>query len=151
MSAALVVLEIAVSVVLVTGAGLLLRTLGELLRIAPGFRSEHLLTAVVTPDDALCVQHEIGIRMALGTRAAQVRGLIVGQALGLAGLGAALGLGVSLAATRLLRSLVYGVSTSDPLVLGSAPLLLASIALLATWAPARRTTRLDPTVALRGD
>jgi|HubBroStandDraft_3_1064219.scaffolds.fasta_scaffold42854_2 putative ABC transport system permease protein len=56
MSAALVVLEIAVSVVLVTGAGLLLRTLGELLRVAPGFRSEHLLTAVVTPDDALCVQ-----------------------------------------------------------------------------------------------
>jgi putative ABC transport system permease protein len=96
-------------------------------------------------------RHEIGIRMALGARAGQVRALVVAQALGLAGLGATLGLGAALAGTRLLRSLVYGVSTSDPLVLGSAPLLLAAIALAAAWAPARRATRLDPTAALRSE
>jgi putative ABC transport system permease protein len=95
--------------------------------------------------------HEIGIRMALGATAGQVRRLVLGRALGLALVGAAAGAGVALAATRMLRGLLFGVSATDPWVFTAAPALLVATAVLAAWLPARRAVRLDPTAALRGE
>jgi putative ABC transport system permease protein len=92
---------------------------------------------------------EIGIRIALGARGGDVLGLVVRQGMVLAAYGIVLGLVGSLLATRLLASLLYGVSATDPLTLGSVVLLLAAVALGACWIPARRATRVDPIVALR--
>jgi putative ABC transport system permease protein len=92
---------------------------------------------------------EIGIRMALGAEAVDVVKLIVrqGMVLTLAGLG--VGLAGALAATRLMTSLLYGVSATDPLTFVAVALLLSFIALLACWIPARRATKVDPMIALR--
>ncbi|HKN69213.1 MAG TPA: ABC transporter permease, partial [Gemmatimonadaceae bacterium] len=93
---------------------------------------------------------EIGIRMALGARASEVRGLVVRQSLALAGAGVALGLAIAVPTTRLLGSLLFGVSPTDPLVLAAATLVLMSIAALASYAPARRASRVDPAEVMRG-
>jgi len=92
---------------------------------------------------------EIGIRMALGARAAEVRGLVVRQSLALAGVSITIGLVAALATTRVLRSLLFGVSPTDPLVLGGATVVLVLLAGLASYAPARRASRVDPVEALR--
>jgi putative ABC transport system permease protein len=94
---------------------------------------------------------EIGIRMALGARRRQVFGLVVGQAARLALLGVALGLAGSLALTRLLGSLLFGVTPTDPLTFVLTALVLPTCAVVACLVPARRATRLDPMVALRCD
>ncbi|HEX5436209.1 MAG TPA: ABC transporter permease [Gemmatimonadaceae bacterium] len=94
---------------------------------------------------------EIGIRMALGARPRDVLRLVLRQALLLAGLGILLGLGGSVAATRLLASQLYGVTPTDPWTLASVAVILGGVALLACWLPARRATRVDPTVALRSE
>ena len=94
---------------------------------------------------------EIGIRMALGARAAQVRGMVVRQSLTLACVGAALGLAGALGATRLLGALLFGVSPTDPAVLSAATLLLGVITVVASYAPARRASRVDPAESLRAD
>jgi putative ABC transport system permease protein len=93
--------------------------------------------------------HEIGIRMALGARQAEVVGMVLRQGLALAGLGLLLGLAGALALTRLMRTLLYQVQAGDPLTFVGVSFLLAAVALLACYIPARRAARIDPLTALR--
>jgi predicted permease len=92
---------------------------------------------------------EIGIRMALGARVAQVQRLIVRQGMVLAVIAVVCGMPAAIALARLFSSVLYGVSASDPLTFLSVPIFLAVIALFACWLPARRASRVDPQIVLR--
>jgi ABC-type antimicrobial peptide transport system permease subunit len=94
---------------------------------------------------------EIGVRLALGAAPAQMERYVVGGALRLAFVGVAAGLAVAVAVTRVLQSLLFGVSPTDPLSYLAAAGLLAAVAALAAWLPARRAARVDPMVALRSE
>ena len=94
---------------------------------------------------------EIGIRMALGAQAADVRSLVVSHAVRLGAAGLALGLAGALAVTRVLDSLLFGVTAGDPLTFAAVSAALITVLLLAAYLPARRATRVDPIVALRAD
>jgi putative ABC transport system permease protein len=92
---------------------------------------------------------EIGIRMALGAQVGQVLRMILSQGAVLVGLGLALGVAGALALQKVLASLLFGVTPTDPLIFGTVIVLLALVSLLACWWPARRAARVDPLVALR--
>jgi predicted permease len=94
---------------------------------------------------------EVGIRLALGAPLGEVVSMFVRHALMLAGIGAGFGLGAALALTRLMKSLLYDVSPADPLTYGAVSAGLVAAAMLASWLPARRATRVDPAVALRAE
>jgi putative ABC transport system permease protein len=93
--------------------------------------------------------HEIGIRMALGAAKEDVLKMVVGQGMLLAVFGVGVGLILALALSRFLASMVFGVSALDPATFGGVTFLLSGVALLATYIPARRATRIDPMDALR--
>ena len=92
---------------------------------------------------------EIGVRMALGATAGQVLGLILRQGLAAVGIGVVIGLGLVLAGTRVLRSLLVGVSATDPLTFLVAAVALTAVALVASSIPAHRASAMDPLLALR--
>lgn len=96
-------------------------------------------------------QREFGVRMALGARPVDVRRVVSRQGVRLAVLGVAVGLALTLGAMRLIGGLLYEVSPNDPVTLTVTSVALLSVAFLASWLPARRASRLAPTVALRGD
>jgi predicted permease len=92
---------------------------------------------------------EIGMRLAIGARPTQLQRTVVGQSLLLAGVGLMVGGAGALAATRVLRGLLYGVEPTEPTAFAGAAALLLGVTLLASWIPARRASRVDPTEALR--
>lgn len=94
---------------------------------------------------------EIGVRVALGAQASTVLGMIVGDSMRPVVWGALLGIGGALFVSRVLRSLVYGVGLADPVAFIAATTTLIIVALVASWIPARRASRVDPMVALQGD
>ena len=94
---------------------------------------------------------EIGVRMAMGAERSDVSGMVLRQALGLSAAGVLIGLVAAAGLTRLMASLLYGVSPMDPITLGSVSVALASVAVLASWLPARRAASVDPVVALRSE
>jgi ABC-type antimicrobial peptide transport system permease subunit len=94
---------------------------------------------------------EIGIRLALGADAGDVKRMIVLQGMRLAIVGVGVGLASAFGLTRFIASILYGVKAWDPLVFVSVPVLLAAVALLAVWLPAGRASRVSPIIALRYD
>jgi predicted permease len=93
--------------------------------------------------------HEVGVRMALGASSVEVLGLVLGRGIRLVALGVVIGIGASLALTRYLQSLLYGVRPIDPLAYAAVTILLLIVTFGACYLPARRATKVDPMVALR--
>ena len=92
---------------------------------------------------------EMGIRIALGASGGMVFGMVVREMMVVVGVGVLVGLGLSFLATPVLESMLFNIAPSDPLTFGTVAALLALVALLATWLPARRAARVDPMTALR--
>jgi putative ABC transport system permease protein len=94
---------------------------------------------------------EIGIRMSLGAEARDIFRLIVGQSVRLVAIGLVAGIIIALAATRIMTSLLFGVTATDPLTFASICVVIGAIALVASYVPANRATKVDPLVAIRYD
>src|SRR4029077_5626057 len=92
---------------------------------------------------------EMGLRMALGATRGDVLRLVIGQGMGMGVLGVAVGFVAALGLTRLIKTLLFGTSATDPLTFVAVTFLLISVAVLACYVPARRAAALDPLVALR--
>jgi putative ABC transport system permease protein len=92
---------------------------------------------------------ELGVRMALGAQASNLRNMVIGQGMILAGFGVVLGIGGAFWLTRFLAGFLFGVKAWDPIAFIVTPLLLSAVALFAVWIPAKRATRVDPMTALR--
>lgn len=95
--------------------------------------------------------HEIGVRIALGAARGRIASRVVGSAVLLGALGVAIGIAGSLVLTRLLRSMLYGVSATDPALFAASAFFLLAVAALAAFFPARRAARVDPLIALRNE
>src|SRR5262245_59557330 len=127
------------------------RLLAELVGVFAGLA---LLLAVIGVYGVLSYvvaqrHHEIGIRMALGARRGDVVGLVMRETMLLLGIGVIIGLGATLASTRWVTSLLFGLQPHDPLTIGLAVLVLLAVAVVAGYLPARRAARVDPIVSLR--
>jgi len=96
-------------------------------------------------------RREVGIRMALGAAGADVQRMFVRSGLQLAGIGMVVGIGVALAVSRFLASLLFGVSPFDPVTYGAVAVALGGVALVATWLPARQASMVEPAIALRSE
>jgi putative ABC transport system permease protein len=92
---------------------------------------------------------EIGVRVAMGARPSDIRAMVLGQALRMTAVGLLVGAAAALALSRVLTTQLHDVSARDPLVFASTILLLAVVGVLASWIPARRAARAEPTVLLR--
>jgi putative ABC transport system permease protein len=92
---------------------------------------------------------EIGIRLALGASVGQVRHMVIVQGMTLALAGVVIGMIAAFALSKLIESLLFGVTARDPMVFVAVPAVLAAVALIAVWVPALRATRIDPIDALR--
>lgn len=95
--------------------------------------------------------HEIGIRMALGATPSQAMRMIVGQGMRLTLIGIVIGLTASIALTRMIKTLLLNVSTTDPAILVGVVLLLTAVAFIAIYLPARRAVKIDPLLAIRNE
>jgi ABC-type antimicrobial peptide transport system permease subunit len=93
--------------------------------------------------------NEIGIRLALGAQPGQVRSMILRESTWLTSVGIIVGISAALGLTRLVKSMLYGVTPNDPVTLGAGVALLLAIALVAAWIPARRAASVQPMEALR--
>jgi len=93
--------------------------------------------------------HELGVRIALGADRGSVLRIVLGEAAWLAACGVGLGVAGAVAATRLIQTLLFGVTPTDALTFAAIAMLLTATALVASYIPARRATRVDPMVALR--
>jgi ABC-type antimicrobial peptide transport system permease subunit len=94
---------------------------------------------------------EIGVRMALGASARDVRYLVLRETLALAGLGIVIGIPITLAASRLIETFLYGLTPTDPVIICASAVFLLWMALIAGYLPSRRASRLDPVVVLRNE
>jgi ABC-type antimicrobial peptide transport system permease subunit len=96
-------------------------------------------------------RREIGVRLALGASPGTVVGMLLGEGVRVAALGVVVGLASAYALTRVLQSLLYGISSTDPMTFAGAALFVGVVAVAATWLPARKAARVDPRSALAAD
>jgi putative ABC transport system permease protein len=95
--------------------------------------------------------HELGVRVALGASSTRISRMVVGDGLALTAAGAAVGIVGAVSAGKLLETFLFGVNSADSLTILGVVAMLAAVAVLASWIPARRAARVDPLVAMRGD